>query len=367
MKKKIIFSTYDDIHNPYYAGGGAVAIAEIAKRLVSEYDVTVITGNYPGAKEERIDGVLYKRMGPSSFGPRRSQLLFHMLLPQYLKKESFDLWIESFTPPFSTSRLQRYTKKPVIGLVHMLSSEDMKRKYKLPFHLVEDRGLKTYNYFIVLTEAFKKKIERVNNNATFFLIPNGVSLVHPAAKREKTEEYILFLGRLEMDQKGIDLLLDGYAHIRSKTKVKLIIAGSGLAHDTKRIEVRIKTLGLQDHVILKGRVAGEEKASLLRNCSVFAMSSRFETFGMVALEAMAYGKPLVSFDIEGLQWIPSSCIIRAKSFDAQQYGEALLRVLNDQTLQNDMSSAALQSVQRYSWDTISEEYRVAIAKVLQNV
>lgn len=365
MKKKIIFSTYDDIHNPYYAGGGAVAIAEIAKRLVSEYDVTIITGNYPGAKEERIDGVLYKRIGPSSLGPRLSQLLFHFFLPQAVKKESFDLWIESFTPPFSTSRLQRATNKPVIGLVHMLSSEDMERKYKLPFHLIESQGLQTYKYFIVLTDAFKKKIERVNKSAKYFLIPNGVSLV-PSVKRDQVEDSILFLGRLEMDQKGVDLLLAGYGAIASQTKAKLIIAGSGLSHDTKRIEERIKELGLQDRVMLKGRVAGAEKASLLQNCSVFAMPSRFETFGMVALEAMAYGKPLVSFDIEGLQWIPSSCIIRAKSFDAQQYGEALLRVLNDRTVQHDMSTAALKAVQRYSWDTISQEYRKAIANVLQN-
>jgi phosphatidyl-myo-inositol alpha-mannosyltransferase len=368
MKKKIIFSTYDDRDNPYYGGGGAYAIYEVAKRLLDEYDVTVITGNYPHAKkEEMIDGIRYKRIGPGSLGPRRSQLLFHMLLPQVIKKEQFDVWIESFTPPISTSRLQVFTKKPVIGLAHMLSSEDMERKYKLPFHILENSGLKKYNYFIVLTEAFKQKIEKVNKTATTFLIPNGVSPVTFAPSKSRKEEYILFLGRLEFDQKGLDLLLDAYADIAPQTKAKLILAGSGIARDAKRIENKIKGLGLQHRVTMTGKVVGAEKEQLMRDASVIAIPSRFETFGMVALEAMSYGKPIVSFDIEGLQWVPARSIIRTKAFDAAQFGQNIFRVLIDQNLQKDMTTAALAAVQDYSWDIITKRYRDAISIVLQSV
>lgn len=381
MKKKIIFSTYDDKENPYYGGGGAAAIHEVAKRLTDEYDITVLTGNYPGAKNKIIDGVLYQRIGPAKLGPRVSQLVFQLFLLQQITKRSFDVWIESFTPPFSTASLQRVTRKPVIGLAHMLAGEDMKRKYKLPFPLVEYQGLKTYKYFIVLTEALKKKIERINTKAKIFLIPNGVVIPNPPAGRQGqigapgknaldshlhgNDKYILFLGRLEMNQKGLDLLLDAYQDIAEETQATLKIAGAGLPKDTRLLEEQIRARGLQNRVILIGRVTGAKKDALLRSCSVVAVPSRFETFGIVALEAMAYGKPIVSFAIEGLQWVPSSCIIRAKSFDAHQFSEHLKKVLMDTRLRERMSTAATQEAKRYSWDHITNQYRAAIAYVLQ--
>ena len=110
-KKKIIFSTYDDVDNPYYGGGGAHAISEIAKRLASFFDVTIITANYPGGKNIRKDGIRYKRIGPSFVDPRTGQLIFSLLLPWYARHEEYDIWFESFTPPFSTSFVPLFTKK----------------------------------------------------------------------------------------------------------------------------------------------------------------------------------------------------------------------------------------------------------------
>lgn len=162
-------------------------------------------------------------------------------------------------------------------------------------------------------------------------------------------------------------MLDAYSSIKHQTKAQLYIAGSGLAKDVEQIKNRIKGLGLEHRVILKGKVVGEEKEKLLQNASVVAMPSRFETFGMVALEALSYGKPLVTFAIEGLQWVPSRSIIRAKSFDAQHFGKELARVLVDQNLQKDMRTEALMTAQQYSWEHISKQYREAIRIALQEV
>lgn len=364
MKKKIIISTYDDVHNPYYAGGGAYSIKELTERLASDYDITVITGNYPKAKDTKEHGIVYKRIGPKSGGPKLGQILFHLFLPFYVMKETYDLWIESFTPPFSTSCLQLYTKKPVIGLVHMLASEDMERKYKLPFHVLENQGLKTYQHFIVLTDTFRKKIARVNKKASMFLIPNGVNLTPFHKSAQQKEEYILSLGRLEFDQKGLDLLIDGFNSIAHKTKAKLIIAGSGLEHDESLIKAKIIQYGLENRIVLPGRVVGKQKESLLRDCSFVVMPSRFETFGMVALEAMSYGKPMISFAIDGFAWIPKDCILKVRSFDTKALGSNINRLLHDKPLRDRMSRAALNEIKKYSWDTIAIQYKEAINKVI---
>jgi phosphatidyl-myo-inositol alpha-mannosyltransferase len=362
-KKKIIFSTYDDINNPFYAGGGARAIAEITKRLAAFFEITVITGNYKGAKNEEIHGVAYQRIGPDFLGPKLGQLAYAALLPSVVKQQTFDVWIESFTPPFSTACLQKFTKKPVIGLVHMLASEDMERKYKLPFHLVENAGLKTYNHFIVLSNAFQKKIERVNKHASIVVIPNGIPERESAPSKD-TDDYILFLGRLEFDQKGLDLLLDAYHTIAGKTSTRLVIAGSGLAKDERLVANKIDQLGLQQKVELIGRVDGEKKENLLKKCSLVAVPSRFETFGVVPLEAMSYGKPVVTFAIEGFEWLPKEAALQVAPFDAKAFGQAMHKILADKELYHKLSLAGVKAAKGYSWEKIVSQFKEVINSVI---
>jgi hypothetical protein len=158
-RKKVIISSYDDIKNPYYAGGGAFAIHTLASRLTKNFDVLIFTGTYSGSVDEVVESVQYKRIGCSLFGPRIAQVFYQIALLRIILTQDFDIWFESFTPPFSTSCLQLFTQKPVVGLVHMLAGEDMTRKYKLPFVFFEKLGLKTYRHFVVLSQHFQEKIQ----------------------------------------------------------------------------------------------------------------------------------------------------------------------------------------------------------------
>ncbi len=362
-RKKIIFSTYDDIHNPFYGGGGALAIQQITLGLSSSFDITVITGNYKGAQNKIVDNVFYKRIGPTFLGPKTSQLIFYFLLPFYVKKELFDIWIESFTPPFSTSCLQLFTRKPVIGLVHMLSGRDMERKYKLPFQFFEKKGLTTYKYFIVLQESIKQRIEIINKKAQIFVIPNGVKTVKQT-KGQKTKDYIVFMGRLEFNQKGLDLLVDAYHTIASKITTKLIIAGSGSVNDEALLQKRIRKYGLENKIGLIGKVNGVEKDILFRNCRLVVIPSRYETFSLVALEALSYGKPIVSFAIRGLDWLSSRCAKKVKPFDIQQFGEMMYTVLHNTKLQQKMSTAGISVSKQYNWEKIIEQYKKIFTEVI---
>lgn len=367
MKKKIIFSSYDDIENPYYAGGGARIIRKLSAQLAEFYDVVVITGNYPGAQNIVVNNVTYKRIGFSFVGPRLGQLLFHFFLPYSIKREKFDVWIESFTPPFSTSCLQLFTKKPVIGLVHMLASEDMQRKYKLPFHLIENKGLQTYKYIITLTEASKRKIREQTQTAKIFVIPNATD-IQTNIKKEKlanNENYILFLGRLEKDQKGVDLLIEAYASIANKTNVKLIIAGTGQHKDIQEINEQIKKYQLQEKILLVGKVDGVKKEQLLANASLVAIPSRFDTSPIVALEAMSYGKPMVGFAIDGLDWLPTEAVLKAKCFDTHELGKNMYKIITDNNLQKKLSQASQKAIERYSWKNITAEYKKCIESITQ--
>lgn len=364
LKKKIIISIYDDLKNPYYGGGGAVAVHEVAKRLSHYYEVTVLTGAYRGCRNEVIDEVIYRRIGFSFLGPKSGQALFQMMLPYYVLTSSYDLWMESFTPPFSTACLQLFTKKPVIALTHMLSGEDMLRKYKLPFFLIEKLGLKTYKHFIVLTKQLRDKIMSENSTARITIIPNGVTKQKRIVNYHK--KHILYLGRLEIDQKGLDLLLASYAQIKTHQLPELIIAGSAAASEKKRLESMIDELGLTKKVRCIGRVNDKQKAQLFANAYFTVIPSRFESFGIVALESFCYGAPVITFDITSLRWIPDSCSLKVQPFSVHALRNAITRLITQPYLRAEMGEKAKRYAASYSWASIAKQYKSYVSSLLSS-
>jgi glycosyltransferase involved in cell wall biosynthesis len=361
-KKKIAISNFDDLKNPFYAGGGSIAVHEIAKRLAWKNIVTVYTGKYPGAKNEVKDKVFYKRIGLSSQEPRISQAVYHLALPFYAITQKYDLWLESFTPPFSTSFLQVFTKKPVIGLVHMLSGNEMKRKYKLPFQLIEKLGLKTYKRFIVLTEKSKENISQINQHANIKVIPNGVDA--PNAKRYGKKDSILFIGRIEVEQKGLDLLLTAFNRVYKKTGVKLVIAGSGTQKEEKYLEKLVEKLKLGDGIEYAGRVSGDKKDEVFARAQLMVIPSRVEAFSLAALEALSYGIPIVSFDIEGLNWLSEKCAYKVKAFNDRELAQAIGKLLASEKLRTKMGGEGKKIAKRFTWDSVFEKYYQFIGQTL---
>lgn len=350
---KIIFSSYDSLKNPYYSGGGAVAIHQIAKRFVVENRVLVLTGNYPRGRDEMVEGVFYKKIGPSFLGPKMGQIFFHFCLPFFVLKENFDVWVESFTPPISVSFLPLFTKKPVIGIAHMLSGADMKRKYKIPFDLIERIGLKLYKNFIVLTNQDKQKILGANKRAFVKVIPNGVDI---PTRKEKEKSIILFLGRIEINQKGLDFLVDAFKKISKKTRLKLVIAGAGTYGQTQRLQSLAKKLGLERRIKFVGKVSGKQKNNLFEKAQVTIISSRFETFSIVALESISYGVPVVCFDIPQLKWIPKGCSLKVRPFDTEELATSILKIVENINLRKKMVRTCLEVVKKYSWENIYQKY-----------
>jgi phosphatidylinositol alpha-mannosyltransferase len=353
---KIVFSNYDDLKNPYYAGGGARAVHEVAKRLAKDNEVTVFTGKYPGARDETIDGVVYVRTGTVLDGPKVGQLAYQLCLIPMVLRGGFDVWVESFTPPFSTSLLPLLTKKPVIGLVHMLAAQDMTRKYRLPiFNMLEKRGLKFYRYLITPSNWIREKISSVNPEAKVRVIPNGVDIVEKS-QTKAPKKHILFLGRIEIDQKGLDLLLTAYSKVSSRIKYPLVIAGSGEKSELDKLNLLIKKLGIKDLVKLAGRVKGEKKERLFEAALFVVIPSRYETFSITALEAMARGVSLVVFDIEGFGWIPGATAVKVPGFDVSKLSQKMLELSKNRQRLSEMGKSGKKYAKRFGWEKISDQY-----------
>ena len=104
-------------------------------------------------------GVRYRYLPVNWAGPRAGQLLFHALLPLAARRIPHDLWIESFTPPFSTSFIPLFSPGPVVGFAQNLSGREMSQRYKFPFFLIERLGLRCYRDVVVLNPADAQLLE----------------------------------------------------------------------------------------------------------------------------------------------------------------------------------------------------------------
>jgi phosphatidyl-myo-inositol alpha-mannosyltransferase len=365
MKRSLVISNYDDRQNPFYGGGGALAVHEVAKRLALEFDVTVITSLFPGSRNEYMDGVFYQRIGWFWLGPRVSQIWFSLLLPFYAAFKRCDLWIESFTPPFSVNYLPMFTKKPVIGLAHTLAASDAERKYGIPLPVlsfIEKTGLKLYSTIITVSGPLAEKIRNINKNAELAVIPNGVYL--SGQKKPGKEDHILFMGRIEVDQKGLDILLKSYLGMDPGRRPKLIIAGSGSPLEMKKLSKLVLELKLSGFVELKRRVSGKTKEKLFLDALFCVIPSRFESFSITALEALSYGKAVVCFDIPGLSWLPKTCGLKVKNMSEEGFGNAMSLLSSDGELRRSLMKNAKLVAGNFNWDRITEKYLNIINKIL---
>ena len=168
--------------------------------------------------------------------------------------------------------------------------------------------------------------------------------------------YILALGR-HVPQKGFDVLLRAMSLlIKREHPCDLILAGDGMEHAAlKRLADQ---LSLGDHVIFPGRVDHPTALRLFAGCELFVLPSRHEPFGIVNLEAMAAGKPVVATRVGGVPEIvvegENGLLVAPE--DPEALAEAIGRLLDDEALRRRLGVTGRAKAQRFSWTAIADEY-----------
>lgn len=353
---RIVHADTDDLENPL-RGGQPVRTFSVNTRLAARHDVTVLTSTYKAARR-RVErqGVKYRRLGFRFPGLGLSpHLSFLASLGPAVARLPHDLVVEEFTPPVGFNGLPWWTKAPVILVVQWYFFEQWEHRYRLPFSRWMKQVAKAnrYRHVVVQSEAMRRELEPVLPRAIFRKIASGVeeSAFLPGPQKG---EYVLFLGRIDVEHKGLDLLIEAWSHVCGPRKIPLVIAGEGPAR--RELEQQVARDNLQAHVRFIGRIEGAAKTALLARSRLVVMPSRYETFGIAGLEAMAAAKPVVCFDIPHLNEIAMPpWADYAPRFDPVGLGHAVSNLWIRPERCVEMGALARAHAQTFHWDQIARQ------------
>lgn len=190
------------------------------------------------------------------------------------------------------------------------------------------------------------------------LIPFGVSIPDGDGAVPAEPGLILTVGRL-IARKGQVYLVEAMKHLSQYADAHLVIVGEG--HERTALEETIARLGLQDRVRLAGRVSDAELQRLYASCQVFALpgivdpAGDTEMLGMVLLEAMRYGRPVVCTQVGGTADIVRDGVngLLVTEKDAAALAGAISRLLDSPMLARQLGQAGLATARdEFGWPSI---------------
>lgn len=188
----------------------------------------------------------------------------------------------------------------------------------------------------------KGKVEVIYGGVTIVTIPEKEEAFDPAGR------VIVFVGSL-VPQKGVDTLIESFKEIKIKD-TSLVIVGDG--PERKRLEAL--AMGIKDIQFLGRR---EGLKSILTKSDVLVLPSREEGFGLVLLEAMALGTPVVATNVGGIPEIVEDGVsgILVEKDNPKQLADAVVKVLEDEELRKTIIENGREKAKRFTWEKMSSE------------
>ena len=196
-------------------------------------------------------------------------------------------------------------------------------------------------------------------------VPGDRKLARHDANLPSDGPLLLFVGRID-PIKGLDVLIDALHRIAggwvgSELPPRLVLVGGELDADGNpvgplaTVATQIEDLGLRDHVIMLGSRDQQELATLYQAVDVVVIPSRYESFGLVAVEAMASGTPVIASRAGGLPWSVRDGVagLLVPPANTLALTDAILDLTLNVERRNRLAERARDEASRFSWDTVA--------------
>lgn len=227
-------------------------------------------------------------------------------------------------------------------------------------------SIKRANAVIVPSQTTKADLIELYglSEETIRVIPDAASVelkpVTEIARIEAVKEkfsikgkFILFVGTIE-PRKNLSCLLEAYHGAKIKDDYTLVICG-GTGWLYQDVFVQAEKLGLKEKVVFTGHVPLDEMACLYTVCEAFVFPSLYEGFGLPVLEAMQFGKAVITSNTSSLAELFKDAGYLIDPRDAHALSRGLERVLLDAGLRKELEAKSTQKARQFSWDTTARE------------
>ena len=288
-----------------------------------------------------------------------------------LDQEKFDV-IHLHEPlmPMLCTTVLRLSNRPNMGTFHASGARSW-YNYGTPLaKLLLSKWFRKLDGKIAVSELAMDCINK-HFPGYYNIIPNGVDLEHFSPDVSPIDEFcdgklnILFAGRLEK-RKGLNYLLKAYKQVKQEIPdSRLIVVGPGIRL-RRKYEKQVKRSDLKD-VVFVGYVSDDELPRYYKTADIFcAPATGWESFGIILLEAMAVGKPIVASNVEGYASLithgAEGWLVPPR--DEQALAQSLITLLRDEPLRQEMGAKGRLKAQDFAWENIAQRILDYYTRVL---
>lgn len=179
----------------------------------------------------------------------------------------------------------------------------------------------------------------------------------------KKEPILLFVGRLGRE-KSVDFLIKSFKHVFTKTpQARLVIVGEGV--DRKKLQRQAARLGVSKNVHFLGKIDNSLMPGVYHDADVFVFSSTTETQGLVVLEALASGIPVVAVDDPAYECVEDGKNGYLVKKEPKEFARKILSIINNKDIQARMSEYAKKSAEKFSVKSTAEQLESVYYELLE--
>lgn len=196
------------------------------------------------------------------------------------------------------------------------------------------------------------------NSRKFVVTPEAADPIKATATRPETvqesQKFLLFLGRPAI-QKNLGTLIEAFELLQDKNPdLVLVLAGKkdGLYKSFERL---VGKHDLSEKIIFTNYVSDGELRWLYENCAAFVMPSFNEGFGIVGIEAMQHGAPVISSNASSFPEIYGDAAEYFNPHSPEDIASKIRKVLNNSELRNELSKTGKRQAAKYSWDRMAQQ------------
>jgi len=358
-----------------YPGGVANHICSLDSHLTQMgHEVKVIA---PASKEITLFGDRFIGIGrpfplPTSGSIARVAISFRLRpnVKDVLEEEKFDIihLHEPFMPSLCPSVL-RFSCTANVGTFHAFEGSPGYSLLKPLSTFLLSRLFPRLDGKIAVSQPAMQFVSKYFPGS-YEIIPNGVDTEHFSPDVSPIDEFcdgklnILFVGRLEK-RKGAEYLLKAYKRVKREIpNSRLIIVGPG-THLRAKYEKEVEESGLRD-VVFVGYASYKDLPRYYKTADVFcAPATGWESFGIILLEAMSVGTPIVASNIAGYASLITHGVegLLVPPKDVRSLAQALTSVLSDESLRRQLGANGIVRAAEYDWKHVSRQVLGCYIKV----